>query len=84
MLQLWSSFVGDPEPEPQVHALRAHAFADMGMQELIADRGGNGAMIARSARPSCRGRDARSMYPVAVDLEQEGATVMSGKSSLKG
>ena len=29
--------VGDPEPVAEIHALRAEAFADMGVQEPVAD-----------------------------------------------
>ena len=64
-----------PSLQPQIHALRAHALADMGVQEPVADRGGKlAAMIALDQRHHhVERRDAaRAGDAVAVDLEQRG------------
>src|SRR5665811_1501347 len=65
--------VGDAEPVAQIHALGAVAFADMGVQEPVADSSGEWtAMIAFDQRHHhVERRDAaRTGDAVAVDLEQ--------------
>src|SRR6476620_409461 len=67
--------VGDAEPKPQIHALRAHAFADMGVQEPVADRDGKLAAVVAldQGDQHVERRDASGAgNPVAVDLEQRG------------
>src|SRR5262245_6365416 len=65
--------VGNAESQPEIHALRAHALADVRVQEPVADRGGKlAAMIALDqSHHHVEGRDAaRAGDAVAVDFEQ--------------
>ena len=65
--------VGDAEPVAEIHALRAEAFADMSVQEPVADGGRElAAVIALDQRDHHveRGDAARAGDAVAVDLEQ--------------
>src|SRR6185436_8300341 len=67
--------VGNAKPEPEIHALRAYAFADMGMQEPVADGGGKLAPVItldESHHHVERRNAARAGDAVAVDLEQRG------------
>ena len=74
--------VGDAEPVAQVHALRPHTLADMGVQEPVADRGRKlAAVIALDQRHHhVERRDAaRAGDAVAVDLEQRRHDLDIGK-----
>ncbi len=65
--------VSDAEPKPQIHALRTEAFADMSVQEPVADGGGElAAVIAldQGYHHVERGNATGAGDPVAVDLEQ--------------
>ena len=75
------------KPDPQVHALRTHALANLRVQEPVADRSGKvAAMIALDERNHHveRGDSARAGDAVAVDLEQRRRDGNVRKSFAKG
>ena len=79
--------VGHPEPVAHIHALRPEPFADMCVQEPVADR------RSRAARPWSRSISAIIMSSAEMPPEQvmrspsisnsDGATSTSGKASRK-
>ena len=79
--------VGDAQPIAEIHALRAEAFADMGVQEPVADRGRELApVIALDQRHHHveRGDAAGAGDAVAVDLEQRRHHVDIGEGLAEG
>ena len=79
--------VGHPEPVAQIHALRPEPFADMCVQEPVADRGRKLApVVALDQRHHHveRGDAARAGDAIAVDLEQRRRDLDIGEGFAEG